>query len=158
MLKRLAESDTDKKEILTIICSYWSDHSQYIELLMDKLVNYKIFTLSDVLSFTFDILKVAPELPWIWHVIPMTFDKLLNLATFSEDAALVIPILQSHGYFEETAKSTLVSSLDQEPVLEWLFHAFLRCPEAISITGFTELAQFNSIAALILNQFKFLTL
>ena len=149
-MKRLAESDDDKKEVLTVICSYWSDHSQYIELLMDKLVNYKIFTPLDILRFSLDILKVAPELPWIWPVLLATFHKMV--LKYAEQGHAVMALFIEEGYLDT---DKVGPHYDQEAILEWLFHTLLIThPEAIQITGFDLLAQSNTIAALILNQIK----
>jgi hypothetical protein len=159
-LKRLCCSDADKNQVTTIICSYWSDHSQYIELLLDKLVNYKILTPIDVVTFVFGVIKMTPQSVWVWPVLALAFHKLIHNEEYRKEQQLsdekaFLKIAIEQRVLEDDTMSSM--SHDQHPFLEWLFHTLLHYPESIPILKLQDFAQSVPLAALIFNQIQFVS-
>ncbi|KAI8831872.1 armadillo-type protein [Chytridium lagenaria] len=70
LLQHFSKHPQDRRDVVSIVLDFWKDHSQFGELVLDKLMNYRIIDpLSVVEVVTME--KHAEALMWRWQTWPV---------------------------------------------------------------------------------------
>ncbi|KAI8070881.1 armadillo-type protein [Gongronella butleri] len=79
ILRQINQKGSDKVRTVEIVASFWKDNSQFLAILLDKFLNYRIVEPTSVVAWVFEsALMDNASRGYIWDILKNTVSKVIN--------------------------------------------------------------------------------